>query len=279
MNRLPNDVKALILSQLVEGNSIRSVERVTGVHRDTILRLLKEAGTIASEIMDSQMMNLEVKRLQVDEIWTYVAKKQKFVTEDDTELVGDQYVFVAIDPDTKLVPSFSVGKRSLQMATSFMYNLKTRIRTRFQLSTDSLRAYIDAVDHVFGDDIDYAMIHKNYHAVEGNRNEVRYSAGCIVGIIKKAITGNPVEKHISTSLVERQNLTMRMQMRRFTRLTNGFSKKFDNLKYALAIHFFWYNFARIHESLRVTPAMEAKITNRLWSWHDLLKYRCEAQAA
>ena len=279
MNTLPIETKTLILSQLVEGASIRSIERVTGVHRDTILRLLKDAGTIASEVMDSQMMNLEVKHLQVDEIWTYVAKKQKSVTSEDSVCVGDQYIFVALDPDTKLVPTFSVGKRTLQMATSFMRDLKSRIRTHFQLSTDALAAYADAVDFIFGNDIDFAMIHKNYRAIEGNRNEVRYSPGCIVGIHKKAMTGEPDRKHISTSLVERQNLTMRMQMRRFTRLTNALSKKLDNLKYALSLHFFWYNFARIHESLRVTPAMEAKLTSRIWSFYDLLNYNCQSRVA
>ena len=279
MNRLPLETQALILSQLVEGNSIRSIERVTGVHRDTILRLLKEAGTIALEMLDSQMMNLELKRLQVDEIWTFVAKKQRLVKEDDSELVGDQYVFVALDPDTKLIPAFSVGKRTLSMATSFMYDLKSRIRTRFQLTTDSLRAYLDAVDFIFGEDIDYAMLHKQYKAVEGNRGEVRYSPGCIIGIRKKVMAGYPDRKHISTSLVERQNLTMRMNMRRFTRLSNGFSKKLDNLKHALAIHFWHYNFARIHESLRVTPAMEARLTSHLWSFYDLLNYKNQSQVA
>ncbi|HUL44133.1 MAG TPA: IS1 family transposase [Bacteroidota bacterium] len=272
MNRLPIETQALILSQLVEGNSIRSIERVTGVHRDTILRLLKEAGEIASEIMDTQMQNLEVKRLQVDEIWTYVAKKQKLVTKDDSDLVGDQYIFVALDADTKLIPSFLVGKRTLQFATSFMYDLKNRIRTRFQLSTDALAAYTEAVDFVFGSDIDYGMVHKTYQTAKGNKAEIRYSPGHCTGVHKKPIIGEPTPRHISTSLVERQNLTMRMNMRRFTRLTNGFSKKFDNLRHALALHFFHYNFMRIHESLRVTPAMEAKITSRLWSWYDFLTY-------
>lgn len=279
MNRLPIETQVLILSQLTEGNSIRSIERVTGVHRDTILRLLKEAGKIASEILDDQMTNLEVKRLQVDEIWTYVAKKQKKVTNEDSALVGDQYVFVALDPDTKLVPSFSVGKRTLSMATSFMYDLKSRIRTRFQLSTDALAAYTEAVDFVFGDDIDYAMVHKTYATAKGNQAEIRYSPGHCTGIRKKPMIGEPNPKHISTSLIERQNLTMRMNMRRFTRLTNGFSKKIDNLKYALALHFWHYNYSRIHESLRVTPAMEAKLTTRLWSFYDLLNYRCQSQVA
>lgn len=279
MNRLPLETQALILSQLVEGSSIRSIERVTGVHRDTILRLLKTAGEMALDVMDTQMVNLEIKRLEVDEIWTFVAKKQRNVTEDDTVLVGDQWVFVGIDPVTKLVPAFALGKRTLSEATRFMYCLKSRIRTRFQLTTDSLAAYTEAVDFIYGDDIDYAQLHKQFKAVPGNTNDIRYSPGCIVGITKKVMTGFPDRKYVSTSMVERQNLTMRTQLRRFTRLSLGFSKKFENLKHALAIHFFWYNFGRIHESLRVTPAMQAKVTNHLWSWHELLTPKNQSQAA
>jgi len=279
MNKLPTDLKTLILSQLTEGNSVRSIERVTGVHRDTILRLLKEAGKIAFEVLDDQMTNLEIKRLQVDEIWTFVAKKQRRVTFEDSALVGDQYVFVALDPDTKLVPAFLVGKRNISFATSFMRDLKNRIRTRFQLSTDALPAYSDAVDYIFGNDIDYAMVVKSYETVKGNKAEIRYSPSHCVGVQKIPMIGEPNSKYVSTSLVERQNLTMRMNMRRFTRLTNGFSKKLDNLKYALALHFFHYNFMRIHESIRVTPAMEAKLTTRLWSFYDLLNYNKQSQVA
>jgi IS1 family transposase len=279
MNVLSTEKKVLILSQLVEGASIRSIERVTGVHRDTILRLLKDAGTVARDILDSQMVNLEVKYLQVDEIWSFVGKKQRALTSEERNNpeLGDQYVFVALDPITKLVPTFSVGKRTLPMAKSFMYDLRTRIRTRFQLSTDSFRGYYEAVDSVFGEDIDYAQIHKQYR--EDNRGEHRYSPGCIIGIILKSILGNPERKHVSTSMVERQNLTMRMQMRRFTRLTNAFSKKFENLKHAIALHFFHYNFVRIHQSLRVTPAVQARVTNHIWSFEELLSYNSQSMVA
>jgi IS1 family transposase len=279
MNRLPLEKQALILSHLVEGSSVRSIERITGVHRDTIIRLMISAGEKASEILDSQMMNLDVKRLQVDEIWTFVGKKQRRVTREEIKLgFGDQYVFVALNPDTKLIPAFRVGRRNGSLAISFMSELKTRIRTRFQLSTDSFSAYKDAVDSVFGEDIDYAQIHKQY-STDIVKGEHRYSPGCIVGVNIRPITGNPVHEHISTSLVERQNLTMRMNMRRFTRLTNAFSKRIRSLQAALAIHFFHYNFMRIHQSLRVTPAMEARLTSHVWAWQELLGEKQQKHAA
>jgi len=268
MNRLPIETQSLILAQLVEGASIRSIERVTGVHRDTIMRLLKDAGEIALEVLDNQLVNLEVNSLEVDEIWTFVQKKQKNVTSEDSPLVGDAYVFVAIDPITKLIPAFALGKRTQSEAIRFMDCLKSRIRTRFQLTTDSFRVYREAVDLIYGDEIDYALLRKQFKAIEGHKGEVRYGPGCITNIQKRRITGDPRWNKVSTSMVERKNFTMRMQMRRFTRLTSGFSKKFENLKYALALHFFWYNFGRIHETLRVTPAMQAKITKRLWSMYD-----------
>jgi len=276
-NFLPLSKKVLILSSLVEGSSVRSIERITGVHRDTILRLMVSVGQLAQEVMDSQMMNLQCKRVQVDEIWTYVGKKQKEVLPwDDPNELGDQYVFVALDADTKLVPAFRIGKRTSHMARSFMSDLATRIITRFQLSTDAFHAYENAVDSVFGTDIDYAQIHKEYAETDGER---RYSPGKIIRVVLKPISGEPKEKHISTSYVERQNLTIRMQMRRFTRLTNAFSKKLDNLKAALALHFFHYNFMRIHQTLRVTPAMEAGVSKHLWSWEELLGLGNEVREA
>ena len=278
MNTLPLDKKALILSQLVEGSSVRSIERITGVHRDTIIRLMISTSEIAREIMDTAMMNLEIKRLQVDEIWTFVNKKQARRNEDDPAEYGDQYVFVALDPDTKLIPAFLVGRRTNVSARSFMMELASRIRTRFQLSTDAYHAYPDAVDRAFGNDIDFATIEKHFASSEV-KGEHRYSPGCIIGMTIKPVTGKPVKKHISTSLVERQNLTMRMQMRRFTRLTNAFSKTLLSLQAALALHFFHYNFMRIHQSLRVTPAMEAGISSHVWEWGDLLDNRQQSQAA
>jgi IS1 family transposase len=280
MNALPVSKKALILSHLVEGNSVRSIERITGTHRDTILRLLNSAGEKALDILDSELVNLEPKRIQLDEVWTYVSKKQARLSPEERKAgeYGDQYVFVALDPQTKLVVAFTVGKRTLETTLSFMYDLKTRIRTRFQLSTDSFSPYFQAVDGVFGDDIDYAQIHKRY-SDEDTKGEHRYSPGCIVAVDIRPLLGNPIRKHISTSLVERQNLTMRMQMRRFTRLTNAFSKKLQNLKAALALHFLYYNFIRIHQSLRVTPAIEAGVTNHIWTWEELLTDHQQKQAA
>ncbi len=280
MNTLSIEKKTLILSSLVEGSSIRSIERITGVHRDTIIRLMLSAGERAQEILDREMLNLKCKQVQVDEIWTYVAKKQKQCTDLEKQLgcVGDQYVFVAMDADTKLIPAFRVGRRTSEMALSFMKELQTRINTRFRLSTDSFNAYYDAVDRVFGDSIDYGQIHKQYR--ETADGEKRYSPANIISVTVRSLIGQPQRKRISTSYIERQNLTMRMQMRRFTRLTNAFSKKLDSLKATLAVHYFYYNFMRVHQSLRVTPAMEAGITNRLWTWHELLSINTlEKQAA
>ncbi|MBM4161019.1 MAG: IS1 family transposase [Ignavibacteria bacterium] len=278
MNTLSLSKKTAVLSHLVEGLSVRSIERLTGVHRDTIIRFMISAGEKASEVLDREMMNLEIKRLQIDEIWTYVFKKQRLVTYLDPIEFGDQYVFVALDPDTKLIPLFRVGKRTGEMARSFMLDLRARIATQFQLTTDSLAAYRDAVDNAFGTEIDYAQIHKRYSAEEVTKGEHRYSPSCIVGVTIIPVTGFPVRRHISTSLVERQNLTIRMQMRRFTRLTNAFSKRLESLRAALAVHFFFYNFMRVHQSLRVTPAMEAKLTRRVWTWEELLNHQ-KQQAA
>lgn len=279
MNALTADKKALVLSHLVEGLSVRSIERLTGIHRDTIIRLMIAAGETAREIMDSQMMNLSIKRLQVDEIWSFVFKKQKNLAEGDPEEYGDQYTFVAMDPESKLIPAFRVGKRTAKVALSFMSELNTRIRTRFQLTTDSFSAYTEAVDRTFGAEIDYAQIHKTFSAPENvSQSAHRYSPGCIVGIQIKPVSGQPVRHHISTSLVERQNLTIRMNLRRFTRLTNAFSKKVASLEAALSVHFFHYNFIRIHGSLRVTPAMQAGLTRHVWTWAEFLNYH-QAKAA
>lgn len=269
MNTLPIEKKILVLTLLVEGSSIRATQRITGVDQNTIMSLLVKAGQMAQEILDCEMVNLESRYIQVDEIWTFVGKKQKQTTPLDSEDLGDQYVFVAMDSETKLVPAFIVGKRNGSNALSFMDELKYRIRTRFQLSTDAFAPYFNAVDTVFGTDIDYGQVHKEYK--EDSKGEKRYSPADIVRVIIKPLIGNPKRKRISTSHIERQNLTIRMQMRRFTRLTNAFSKKLDNLKAAVALHFFHYNFIRIHSSLRVTPAMEAGITNRIWSWENLFE--------
>ncbi|MGA2622244.1 MAG: IS1 family transposase [Bacteroidota bacterium] len=272
MNCLPIEKKALILTLLSEGNSIRSIERISGCSKHTISRLLLEAGEKAKEIHDREMMNLRVNFLQVDEIWTFVARKQKQIKQHEINNpdIGDQYVFVALDQQTKLVPAFRVGKRTLKLASSFMTELRTRIDTIFQLSTDAFAGYWNAVDRVFGNDIHYAQIHKHYG--EEPRGEKRYSPANIISVTKRVLLGEPDPQKISTSHVERQNLTMRMQMRRFTRLTNAFSKKLEYLEAAIALHFFHYNFMRIHQTLRVTPAMQSGISRHLWTWEEFLGF-------
>ena len=236
MNRLSLDRRTQAIGALIEGNSIRSTERMTGIHRDTIMRFLVEVGASCERIMDEQMRDLPCKRLQVDEIWTCVAKKQRQVTpEDDTSRVGDQWTFVALDADTKLVPSYRIGKHDLPTAKTFMDDLSERLANRVQLSSDALAAYVDAAEEAFGAHVDYGQVVKIFEAEPVGPG--RYSPPQVVRAERKAIQGAPDRKHISTSLVERQNLTMRMSMRRFTRLTNAFSKKVENLQAAVALHF------------------------------------------
>ena len=222
------------------------------------------------------MVNLQSRFIECDEQWQFVQCKQKRTRGQDAER-GDFWTFIALDSETKLVPVYRVGKRTGRLTTSFMMELATRVTSRFQLSTDSFSAYKEAVDRVFGEDIDYAQIHKEYQ--ETQDGEKRYSPARIIRVSKKPVVGNPKNDHICTSYVERQNLTVRMQCRRFTRLTNGFSKSVKHHEAAVALHFFHYNFVRIHQTLRVTPAMEAKITNKLWYWADLLAWGTEAKAA
>ncbi len=270
MNTLSKEKKIMVLSSLVEGSSIRSIERITGVHRDTIIRLMQNVAVKCQQILDYNMTNLNCKEIECDEIWTYVAKKEKRLPpEEKGGEKGDQYVFVALDPRTKLIPIFTVGKRNGFTAFIFMQELRKRIVNRFQLTTDSFRGYFDAVDRVFGSDIDYAQLQKIY-AGNGDGHREGYSPSDIKGIEIIPLTGKPKHENICTSYVERQNLTIRMQMRRLTRLTNAFSKKLKNLKFALALHFFHYNFMRIHQTLRITPAMESGITDHIWKWEDIL---------
>jgi IS1 family transposase len=269
MNRLSLDRRTQIVSALVEGNSIRSIERMTGTHRDTIMRLLVEVGTGCAKLQDEALRNLECKRIQVDEIWAYVGKKQKRVTrQDDTSRVGDQWTFVALDADTKLVPAYRIGKRDLSTAVEFMEDLASRLANRVQLSSDALAAYVDATEQAFGCEVDYGQVVKIYDAEPIGPG--RYSPPEVVRSEKKVVAGGPDLAHISTSFIERQNLTMRMSMRRFTRLTNAFSKKLENLQAAVDLHFAHYNFVRVHKTLRVTPAMAAGVDSRLWSMEELV---------
>lgn len=269
MNRLNKEQRTKIIAALVEGNSLRATARMCNVAFNTVLKLLPEIGQACMEYHDKHVRNLSCKRVQCDEIWSFCYAKDKNVPADKRGNFGygDVWTWVAIDADTKLVASFTLGTRGAQTAKRFMDDLASRLATRVQLTTDGHRVYLQAVEDAFGKDIDYAMLVKLYG--EDRRSEARYSpAGCI-GCREIGIMGHPDPTHISTSHVERQNLTMRMSMRRFTRLTNAFSKKVDNHFWAIALHYMHYNFCRIHKSLRVTPAMEAGITDHVWGIEEI----------
>ena len=268
--RLPMEKAESILKLLVEGMSLRAIERVTGVHRDTIMRLLLLAGERSQKLMDAKMQNLNARYLEVDEIWCYVGKKRRNVRSTDSPELGDQWVYVAIDAETKLVPSFRIGKRVRPDTWAFLWDLHKRLANRVQLTTDGLNHYTVSVPECFGTDVDFAQVTKMFGDYGQYSPEGRYSPSPIKGVISKVRQGDPDPEHVSTSYVERQNLTMRMQMRRFTRLTNAFSKKLSHLKAAVSLHFAWYNFVRVHKSLRVTPAMEAGISDHIWSIKDLI---------
>jgi IS1 family transposase len=270
MNALSTEKKLAVLSGLVEGNSIRSISRMSGVDRNTINSLLLRTGERCAALLDERMRQLPCRRLQCDEIWTYVAKKARHVKEDDPAEFGDQWVYVALDADTKLIPSYFVGKRSSENTQAFMRDVWQRIADhRIQLTTDAYIFYTKAVEQSFGGDADYAQLKKLFGDYGQYGNE-RYSPSPITEVISKTISGVPDPKHVSTSYVERQNLTIRMQMRRFTRLTNAFSKRLANLKAACALHFAHYNFCRVHSSLRVTPAMAAGLVSEIWELEALL---------
>src|SRR5271165_3604441 len=242
---------------------------MTGVSKQTILKLLADLGTACAAYNDSYVRNLRVRRLQCDEIWCFVGAKAKNVSpEKKQEGWGDVWTWVGIDADTKLVVSYLVGGRDGGWAKEFMQDCASRIRNRVQITTDGHRAYLDAVENAFGADIDYAMLQKIYGAP--SENDTRYSPATCIGCDMKVVSGDPDPSHVSTSFVERQNLTMRMHMRRFTRLTNGFSKKVENHAHSVALHYMFYNFCRIHQTLKVTPAMEAGLTDHVWSLEELV---------
>jgi len=270
MNKLPLAKRVQILSMLVEGSSMRSVSRVADVSINTVSKLLVEAGEACLAIHDETVRNVKASRVQCDEIWSFCHAKQKNVATAKAapEGAGDVWTWTALDADTKLIVSYFVGDRSGASAIELMDDLRARITNRVQLTTDSHKAYLEAVEGAFGGDVDYAMLHKIYGSTTVAPG--RYSPAECKGIQKKRIEGNPDEKHVSTSYVERQNLTMRMSMRRFTRLTNAFSKKLENHIHALALYFAFYNFVRVHKTLRMSPAMAAGITDRLWSMEDIV---------
>ncbi len=270
MNKLTLEKQATVIRALVEGSSIRSTERMTGVHRDTIMRLMVETGKACGYTLDKMMHNLHCRRIEVDECWCFVGKKQRHIlATDNTEQMGDFYTWVAMDADTKLIPSFRVGKRDGFNANAFIADLASRLENRIQLNSDALRAYVDAVEVSFGADVDYAQIVKTYEAEPIGPG--RYSPPKVASVEKIHIVGKPDLDTASTSYVERGNLTMRMSMRRFTRLTNAFSKKLENLEAAVKLHFAYYNLVRFHRTLRMPPALYAGVTHRCWEIEDLVK--------
>jgi IS1 family transposase len=271
MNRLDSAKRAQVIAALVEGNSIRAVVRMTGVAKNTVADLLVDAGTACAEYQDKALRNLSCRRVQADEIWSFCYAKDKNVPEGkrSTFGYGSVWTWTAIDADSKLIASWMVGGRDAHAASEFIKDLSSRLRHRIQLTTDGLKVYLDAVEESFGNSIDYAQLIKVY-GNEPKESETRYSpAECKVCRVEE-VSGTPDRKHISTSYVERQNLTMRMHMRRFTRLTNGFSKKLENHIAAISLHFMYYNFVRIHQTLRITPAMAAGVTDRAFEIADIV---------
>jgi IS1 family transposase len=270
MNKLSIERRCQIVSALVEGNSIRSICRMTGTAKRTVTRLLVELGAACRDYQDHAFRNLTCRRIQCDEIWSFIGCKQKHVKPGMAGTLGrgDAWVWIAIDADTKLVPCWFVGKRDPESANVFIADLASRLSHRVQLTSDGHKVYLSAVLDAFGEDIDYAMLVKMYSADAPSAS--RYSPPICVAARETAIFGSPDPAHISTSFIERQNLTMRMSMRRFTRLTNGYSKKLENHEAAIAVNYMYYNFARIHQSLRVTPAMEAGISQHVWSIAEIV---------
>jgi IS1 family transposase len=273
MNKLPISKRTQIVQLLVEGMSLRSISRVADVSINTVTKLLVEVGSACEKFHDEQVVNLNSKRVQCDEIWSFVYAKDKNVDRATAapEGAGDAWTFTAIDADSKLVVSWFVGSRDIYSAEPFMRDVASRIKNRVQLTTDGFKPYLKAVDAAFDGDIDFAQLIKIYGTPQGEGNEKRYSPAECTGSEKKIIEGRPDAAFISTSYVERQNLTMRMHMRRFTRLTNAFSKKVENHCYAIALHFVYYNFCKVHKTLRVTPAMEAKLMSKPMSIEGLVR--------
>ena len=269
MNRLTKDERISVVKCLVEGMSIRATVRVTGIAKNTITKLLVELGAACEAYQNQTLVDLTGRRIQCDEIWSFVGAKQKQVNKG-AHGVGDVWTWTAIDAETKLVLSWIVGDRGAETAYRFISDVAGRLANRVQLTTDGHKVYLDAIERSFGNDIDYAMLVKTYGEAPREGAEVRYSPAVCMGAKKEPITGNPDMRHVSTSFVERQNLTMRMSMRRFTRLTNAFSKKVENHCAAIALHFMHYNFCRQHQTLRVSPAMAAGVTDHIWEIGEIV---------
>lgn len=271
MKQLSSDDRVRVVAALVEGCSIRATVRMTGVSKNTIIKLLEDLGTLCADYHDRHVRGVKAKRVQCDEIWSFVGMKQRNVPLERVAdfTVGDVWTWTALDADSKLMISYMVGQREASYARAFMRDVSDRLANKVQLTTDGLKLYLDAVEDTFAGEIDYAQLIKQYGTDPGIPAG-RYSPGYVKGCETKVIAGEPDVKHISTSYVERQNLTMRMHMRRFTRLTNGFSKKVENHAHAIAIHYMHYNYCRIHQTLRVTPAMQAGLSDHVWELDELV---------
>jgi IS1 family transposase len=273
MNKLTMSRRVQVISALVEGCSIRSTVRMTGVAKNTIVKLLADVGRACAAYHNRYVRNVKAQRIQCDEIWSFVGCKEKNIPgEKATDpYIGDVWTWVGMDADTKLVAAWLVGGRDAGYAEMFMNDLSQRLANRVQLTTDGLKVYLNAVADAFGTAVDYAMLVKLYGTAGGVSDARRYSPPECIGCKTRTVSGAPDEDHISTSYIERQNLTMRMKMRRFTRLTNGFSKKFENHEHAVALNFMHYNYARLHQTLRSTPAMKAGLTDHLWSIEEIVR--------
>ena len=272
MNKLPLETRVQILSMLCEGSSMRSISRICDVSINTVSKLLIDAGEVCHAYHDQYVRGLKSERIQCDEIWSFCYAKNKNVRAAKTPAdgAGDVWTWTALDADSKMIVSWAVGGRDADAVYAIMEDLRSRIKTRMQLTTDGHKGYLNAVSDTFGADIDYAMLVKIYGAAHGNPNERRYSPGECIGAVKETIQGDPDKAHVSTSFVERQNLNMRMGMRRFTRLTNAFSKKLENHCHALSLYFMFYNFCRIHKTLKVSPAMAAGVSDTLWNMEQIV---------
>jgi IS1 family transposase len=270
-NVLPIEKQVAIINALAEGSAIRQIERMTGVHRDTIMRLGVRVGKGCAALLDRKMRNLSCQQLEFDEIWGFIGKKERHCSVDDPMELGDAWTFCAIDSHTKLVPSFKVGKRDAATANAFVKDVASRLSNRVQISSDALRAYVEAVEQAFGSDVDFAQIVKTYTTDLSVVPERRFSAPDFVISEKKAVTGLPDMAMASTSHVERLNGTTRLHMRRLTRLTYAFSKKLENFEAAVALHFAYYNFVKNHRTIRCTPAMAAGIERDFWTVGNLLE--------
>lgn len=268
MNILPIEKQVEVISALCEGVSIRAVERLTGIHRDTIMRLGARVGMGCAKVHSRLMRDLNVSRLEFDEIWQYVGKKRKAVKETDSILVGDQYTYIAMAGAAKAIVSYYTGKRTYEATLAFAQDVRARVLGAPEISTDGLPAYPQAIEQAFKSHCSHGVIVKSYAAIAGNEAARRYSPGDVVSVEVKSVVGTP--KYISTSYIERQNLTLRMQQRRFTRLTNAFSKKFEHHCAAVALYAMHYNFCRVHETLKITPAMQVGVTDHVWSIRELI---------